>query len=90
MINRLILAVYINDLLIAGKHEVNIIHIKQFLKGQLKIRDLAETYVILDIWMKRYSKQITLDESQYIAVIFKQFLNDIFPPYLIPKEPDAV
>lgn len=33
---------------------------------------------------------MTLDQSQYMAVILKQFLDDVFPSYLIPMESDAV
>ena len=33
---------------------------------------------------------MTLDQSQYAAVILKQFLDDTSPTYLIPMEPDAV
>ena len=45
---------------------------------------------MLGIQVKRYGQRMTLDQSQYAAVILKQFLDDTSPPYLIPMEPDAV
>ena len=33
---------------------------------------------------------MTLDQSQYAAVILNQFLDNASPTYLIPIEPDAV
>lgn len=42
MINKLILSVYVNNLLIAGEHKANIIYIKQFFKAKFKLKDLKE------------------------------------------------
>ncbi len=33
---------------------------------------------------------MTFDQSKYAEAILKQFLDDTFPPYLIPTEPDVV
>lgn len=33
---------------------------------------------------------MTLDQSQYVAVILNQFSDDSSPTYVIPMEPDAV
>ena len=46
--------------------------------------------MILGIQVRRDGQRMTLDQSQYAAVILKQFLDDTSPPYLIPMEPDAV
>ena len=90
IISGLTLAVYVDDILIAGEHEEDIVHVKQLLKERFEVKDLGEVRVVLGIRVKRYGQRMTLDQSQYAAVILKQFLDDTSPTYLIPMEPDAV
>ena len=90
IIDRVALAVYVDDLLIAGKDEVDILHIKELLKVRFEVKDLGEVQMILGIRVKWYNQQITLDQSQYTKVILRQFLNNASPPYLIPMEPNIV
>lgn len=90
IISGLTLAVYVDDLLIAGEHEKDIIHIKQLLKARFEVKDLGEVRVVLGIRVRRYGQRMTLDQSQYAAVILNQFLDDASPTYLIPMESDAV
>lgn len=49
MISGLALAVYMDDLLIAGMHEKDILRIKQLLKSRLEVQDLGEVRVVLGI-----------------------------------------
>lgn len=46
--------------------------------------------MVLGVRVRRYGQRMTLDQSQYAAVILQQFLDDTSLPYLIPMEPDAV
>ncbi len=39
---------------------------------------------MLGIRVKGYGQRMTLDQSQYAAVILKPFLDDTSPPYLFP------
>ena len=90
MISRVALAVYVDDLLIAGKNEEDILHVKQLLKQRFEVKDLGEVRIVLGIRVKRFGQCMTLDQSQYAAVILRQFLDETSLPYLIPMEPDAV
>ena len=90
IIGRIALAVYVDDLLIAGKDETHILHVKELLKARFEVKDLGEVRMVLGIRVRRYGQRMTLDQSQYAAVILKKFLDDTSPPYLIPMEHDAV
>lgn len=52
IIDRVALAVYVDDLLIAGKDEVDILHIKELLKVRFEVKDLGEVQMILGIRVK--------------------------------------
>lgn len=56
IISKLILVVYVNDLLIAREYEKDIVYVKQLLKVQFKVEDLGEVQVFLDIQIRRYSQ----------------------------------
>ncbi len=90
IIGRIALAVYLDDLLIAGKDKTDILQVKELLKARFEVKDLGEVGMVRGIKVRRYGQQMTLYQSQYAAVILKQFLDDTSPPYLIPMEPDAV
>lgn len=61
IISELTLIVYIDDLLIAGEHEANIIYFKQLLKVWFKIKNLEKVYLFFDIYVRRYILPIILD-----------------------------
>lgn len=52
MISRVALAVYVDDLLIAGKNEEDILHVKQLLKQRFEVKDLGEMRMVLGIRVK--------------------------------------
>lgn len=90
MISRVALAVYVDDLLIVGKNEENILYVKQILKQRFEVKNLGKVQMELDIKFKRFRQYMTLDQSQYATVILRQFLDETSPPYLIPMEPDIL
>lgn len=90
LIGPLSLAVYVDDLLITGKNEEDILHVKKLLKERFEVKDLGEVRMVLGIRVRREGQRMTLDQSQYAAVILKQFLDNDSPSYMIPMEPDAV
>ncbi len=49
IISGLTLAVYVDDLLIAGEHEKDIVHVKQLLKARFEVKDLGKVRVVLGI-----------------------------------------
>lgn len=61
IISRLTLAVYVDNLLIVGKYEKDIVYVKQLLKTRFEVKDLGEIQVIIDIQVKRYDSWMTLD-----------------------------
>lgn len=88
--SKLILAVYVDDFVIAKKYKQNIVHIKHFFKTQFEVKGLTKVQTVINIWVKRYNQQITLNQLQYIVVIFKKFLDNIFLPYFMFIELDAI
>ena len=63
IIGRIALAVYVDDLLIAGKVETDIFHVKKLLKAQFEVKDLGEVRIVLEIRVRRYGQQTNLDQS---------------------------
>ena len=45
----LTLAVYVDVIFIAGEHEEDIVHVKQFLKERFEVKDIGEVRVVLGI-----------------------------------------
>ncbi len=81
IIGRIAWAVYVDDLLIAGKDEADIFRVKELLKARFEVKDLGEVRMVLGIKVGIYGQRMTLDHA---AVILKQFLDDVSPPYFSP------
>lgn len=60
------------------------------MKQRFEVKVLGKVRMVLGIRIKRFGQCMTLDQSQYVAMILKQFLDETSPPYLILMEPDAV
>ena len=54
IIGGIVLAVYVDNLLIAGKDEADILHIKELLKARFEVKDLDEIRMVLGIRMRQY------------------------------------
>ncbi len=90
IISRLALTVYLDDQLIAEKNEEDIIYVKQLLKQRFELKDLGGVQIVLGIRVKIFGQCMTLDQSQYSAVILRQFLNETSSLYLVFMVPGAV
>lgn len=52
IISKIVLAIYINNLLIAKKDKANILYIKELLKARFKVKNLDNVQIILNIKMR--------------------------------------
>ena len=59
IIGRITLAVYVDDLLIAGKDKTDILHVKELLKTRFEVKDLGEVRMVLGIKVRRYGQRMT-------------------------------
>ncbi len=77
-------------MLIADKDEADVLCVKKLLKARFKVKDVSEVQIVFGIRVERYSQKMTLDQSKYVRVIFKQFLDSASPQYFILMEPNVV
>ena len=63
IIGRIALAIYIDDLLMAGKGEAHILRVKELLKAQFEVKNFSEVQMVLNIVVRQYSHQMTLNQS---------------------------
>lgn len=71
----LIVAVYVDDLLILGKNKMQIQHLKAQLHQRFQMTDLGPVHMYLgmQITRDRSSGTISLDQQKYICVLLKRF-----------------
>ncbi len=64
-----------DDQLIAERNEKDIFCVKQLLKQWFKVKDISEVRMVLRIRFRTLEQYMILDQSKYLAVILRQFLN---------------
>ena len=98
----LIVALYVDDLLIFSKNNERIKKLKAYLLSKFKVRDIGQTTLILSLSINRDRKNrtITLDQEHYIRNLMKKYdlKNADFggscapsssPESLMPKDPKS-
>ncbi len=72
---RLIVALYVDDLLILGKDIEEVNRFKRELSSRFDVKDLGEVSLILGIRItrNRATRSITLDQKHYIRDMLKEF-----------------
>nr|GEX12247.1 zinc finger, CCHC-type [Tanacetum cinerariifolium] len=70
---RVIICLYVDDMLIFGSDQVQVDLTKKFLSLRFYMKDMGEADVILDIRIKHESNGIAISQSYYIEKILKKF-----------------
>ncbi|KAD5962055.1 hypothetical protein E3N88_13528 [Mikania micrantha] len=63
---RIVLVVYVDDIIVTGDDEVGITELKQFLQSKFKISDLGRLRYFLGIEVSRSSQGILLSQRKYV------------------------
>ena len=69
----LIIAVYVDDLLIIGNNHNTLIQFKETLSNKFKMKDLGIASFILGIKIEREGDYLYLSQEEYLAKILKRF-----------------
>jgi hypothetical protein len=72
--DRVILCLYVDDILIFGMNIDVINQVKSFLSKSLDMKDLGEADVILNIKLVKVDGGITLSQSHYLEKVLKRFI----------------
>ncbi|CAM8930692.1 unnamed protein product [Rhodiola kirilowii] len=71
--NRVIICLYVDDMLIFGTNLKCINQTKEFLSSKFSMKDMGEAEVILGIRIKRVEGGLALTQSHYIENVLKKF-----------------
>jgi hypothetical protein len=83
---KIIVTVYVNDILIIGKNRVVIDFFKKSLNAHFKIKDLGEAvnYLSIEIKQNTLNGTITLSQKAYIKSIIRKFeLENLKSVYML-------
>ncbi|GKD99306.1 zinc finger, CCHC-type containing protein, partial [Tanacetum coccineum] len=70
---RVIICLYVDDMLIFGIDQVQVDLTKEFLSSRFSMKDMGEADVILGIRIKHKSNGIVISQSHYIEKVLKKF-----------------
>ncbi|GJV40579.1 zinc finger, CCHC-type containing protein [Tanacetum coccineum] len=70
---RVIICLYVDDMLIFGTNQVQVNLTKEILSSKFSIKDIGEADVILGIRIKHESNRIAISQSYYIEKVLKKF-----------------
>ncbi|GKB40741.1 zinc finger, CCHC-type containing protein, partial [Tanacetum coccineum] len=70
---RVIICLYVDDMLIFGTDQVQVDLTKEFMSSMFSMKDMGEADVILGIRIKHESNGITISQSHYIEKVLKKF-----------------
>ncbi|GJY38042.1 zinc finger, CCHC-type containing protein [Tanacetum coccineum] len=84
--NRVIICLYVDDMLIFWIDQDQVDKTKEFLSSNLSMKDMGEADVILGIRIKHEDKGITITQSHYIEKILKKFKCGDFCPVSTPLD----
>ena len=71
----IIIAIYVDDIIIMGRNEVMIIDFKNKISLKFKTKDLGELKYILGITIERNQDKIILNQKSYIEKVIERFKN---------------
>ncbi|GKE16213.1 zinc finger, CCHC-type containing protein [Tanacetum coccineum] len=71
--NRVIICLYVDDMLIFGTDQVLVTLTKEFLSSKFSMKDMGEADGILDIRIKHECNGIAISQSHYIEKVLKKF-----------------
>ena len=71
--NRVIICLYVDDMLIFGTNSVRVQETKEFLSSSFQMKDMGEADVILGIKIIRDGNGIKLSQAHYIEKVLKRF-----------------
>ncbi|GKB71903.1 zinc finger, CCHC-type containing protein [Tanacetum coccineum] len=81
-----IICLYVDDMLIFGTNQVQVVLAKEFLSLKFSMNDMGETDVILGIRIKHKSNRITIFQSHYIEKVLKKFNYFDYTPVCTPMD----
>ena len=86
-----IVAVYVDDLIIAMKTPEEIQEVKQLLNSQFQMKDMGELHYCLGITIERdkTEKSIRLHQKQYIPIMMRKFKLEDAKPMSTPADPNV-
>jgi hypothetical protein len=87
---RVILCLYVDDILIFGTSFDVINEFKTFLCQSFDMKDMDETDVILNIKLIKGENEITLTQSHYVEKILSHFIYKDSKPSPTPYDPSLV
>ncbi len=88
---KVIIEIYVDDLIILGMDLEGIKEVKGLLKERFEMKDEREARVVLGIRIQRLSDgKLAIDQSRYVAGIVETYLEEDDPLSLILIEPSAV
>ena len=70
---RVIICLYVDDMLIFGTDQEQVDSTKEFLSSKFAMKDIGEADVILGIRIKRNGKEISLSQCHYIETVLTKF-----------------
>ena len=79
-----IIAIWVDDIIVAGKSAVNIAKVKKQLAGVFKMKDLGQLNHFLGMQVTRTNGDISIDQSMYIRDILARFGMEDSKPVSTP------
>ena len=84
--SHVIIALYVDDLLIFSKSKTAIKDVKELLNLEYKMKDLGPAQYVLGIRIRREGKRVFLDQSNYIKNFLRDYQMDNANPVLTPLD----
>ena len=84
--SHVIIALYVDDLLIFSKSTTAIKDVKKLLNREYKMKDLGPAQYVLSIRIRREGKRVFLDQSNYIKNFLRDYQMDNANPVLTPLD----
>ena len=86
-----IVAVYVDDLIIATKTEKDMQQVKKLLQSQFKMKDMGELHYCLGITIKqdKADKTVEIQQKQYIMRILEKYGLQDLKPVSTPADPNV-
>nr|GEZ08034.1 zinc finger, CCHC-type [Tanacetum cinerariifolium] len=82
-----IICLYVDDMLIFGIDQINLIKLRSFLPSRFSMKDMRKANVILGINIRRKNRGTVVTQSHYIAKILKKFNRVDCSPVSTPMDP---
>ena len=87
---KIVIGIHVDDLLITGPCEKEIVQIKDLLKGRFEMKDLGKAKNILGIRITQTGGQVKIDQSKYAKTIVSDFSISGSKIHSTPMASDAV